>query len=125
MLRSVHWQAETAKFSSLTLENLVPAARRRPAKVSFSISTGLASTSGSCYNCHMRTEANMPRPILGNRQNQQAGGGLSLERKREARTASRQMSKLELAWPAKMPRSRIYGGHEMLDIDVMTGGCQR
>jgi hypothetical protein len=56
----------------------------------------------------MRTEADMPRPILGNRQNQQIGGGLSLERKNEARTSSRQLSKLELDRLLRKPRSREY-----------------
>ena len=50
----------------------------------------------------------MPRPILGNRQNQQMGSGLSLEKKNEPRTASRQMSKLELDRLLRKPRSKEY-----------------
>ena len=48
----------------------------------------------------------MPRPILKNRQNQQMGSGLSLERKNEARTSSRQMSKTELDRLLRKPRSK-------------------
>ena len=50
----------------------------------------------------------MPRPILKNRQNQQMGSGLSLERKNEARTSSRQMSKTELDRLLRKPRSKEY-----------------
>ena len=59
----------------------------------------------------------MPRPILGNRQNQQIGGGLSLERKNEARTSSRQLSKLELDRLLRKPRSREYM-EAMIKLDI-------
>ena len=69
----------------------------------------------------------MPRPILGNRQNQQVGSGLSLERKSESRTASRQLSKLELDRLLRKPRSKEYM-EAMRKLDIgshVLGDAQR
>lgn len=50
----------------------------------------------------------MPRPIIGNRQNQQTGSGLSLERKTQNQTSARTMSKLEMDRLLRKPRSKEY-----------------
>ena len=75
----------------------------------------------------IRTEDHMPRPILKNRQNQQMGSGLSLERKNEARTSSRQMSKTELDRLLRKPRSKEYM-EAMRKLDIgshVLGDAQR
>ena len=50
----------------------------------------------------------MPRPIIGNRQNQQMGSGLSLQRNTNERTAGRTMSKMEMDRLLRKPRSKEY-----------------
>ncbi len=50
----------------------------------------------------------MPRPIIGNLQNQQTESGLSLERKSKVNTTRHTMSKLEMDRLLRKPRSKEY-----------------